>query len=80
MSFELTGLFYREPAERQLRCHISEMSVAIPKLFLRTVEAATTLEGIKYACLVFITVTWIPVRWSVLETVKKGSWVVLISD
>jgi hypothetical protein len=26
MPFELTGLFYREPTERPLRCYISDMS------------------------------------------------------
>lgn len=63
ISFELTVLFYREPAKRSLHCHISEMSVTIPKLFLRTVEAGATFEGHKYVYLVFITVMWIPVRW-----------------
>lgn len=47
ITFELTGLFYREPVKRSLHCHISEMSVTTPKLFLRTVEAGATFEGHK---------------------------------
>jgi hypothetical protein len=47
MSFELTASFYREPGERPLPSHISEMSVTIPKIFLRAVEAGATLEGLK---------------------------------